>query len=292
MQRLADQFFRYVRSVAVGRVNEIDADLGQPAQRGKPRPDDPAADPRYLRPVIRMAARTQGDLMVLSPIVNRPAALALIEFMTTIPWFLSLLHGGRLNSTSNASRTQRFVSRLSLKIAGHVHRAHCPGLLVVKRGQSRAHSLELRDLRQLYGHQAMLGEEELCDVLARFCDASDAPNQGHAFSIDALIRVRHKPGGLVGVDRRDLRLGVRAIFDGSVNVPMARTSIITSFRRGRGGQNTADSDATERNAAACLVKESAYWKSEPCQHRDIPARRRLAGCRLSQYEFRTGIISS
>jgi len=54
----------------------------------------------------------------------------------------------------------------------------------------------------------MLGEEELCDVLARFCDASDSPNQGHAFSIDSLIRVRYTPSGLVGVDGRDLRLGV------------------------------------------------------------------------------------
>ena len=55
----------------------------------------------------------------------------------------------------------------------------------------------------------MLGEKELCDVLVRCCDAFDAPNQGHAFSIDSLICVRHKPSGLVGVDGRDLRLSVR-----------------------------------------------------------------------------------
>jgi hypothetical protein len=31
-------------------------------------------------------------LMVLSPILNRPAALALIDFMTAMPRFLVLLH--------------------------------------------------------------------------------------------------------------------------------------------------------------------------------------------------------
>src|SRR5580692_5706041 len=95
--------------------------------------------PQIPRPVICMAPYPRR-LMVLSPILNRPAALALIEFMTAIPWCLSLL---RLR-------------------------------------------LEFRDLRQLDGHQAVLRKEELCDVLASFCDASDAPNQGHAVSIDAL----------------------------------------------------------------------------------------------------------
>src|SRR5580658_7913083 len=122
------------------------------------------------RPVIRMAPYPRR-LMVLSPILNRPAALALIEFMTAMPQFLWLLF-----------------------------RAGRP---------ARRMLLELRDFHELYGHQAMLGEEELCDVLACFCDGSDAPNQGHAFSIDSLICVRHKPSGLVGVDGRDFRLGVR-----------------------------------------------------------------------------------
>src|SRR6266446_5441556 len=33
MERLADQLLRDIGAVAVGRVNEIDADLGKPAQR-------------------------------------------------------------------------------------------------------------------------------------------------------------------------------------------------------------------------------------------------------------------
>src|SRR2546425_10458801 len=35
MKRLADQLLRDIGAVAVGRVDEIDADLGEPAQRGK-----------------------------------------------------------------------------------------------------------------------------------------------------------------------------------------------------------------------------------------------------------------
>jgi hypothetical protein len=57
MQRLADQFFRHVRSVAVGGIDEIDADLGQPAQRGqrgptirRGTPDTAARDPHGAVP--------------------------------------------------------------------------------------------------------------------------------------------------------------------------------------------------------------------------------------------------
>jgi hypothetical protein len=115
----------------------------------------------------------------------------------------------RLNSTSNATRTSAlFLASRSRSPV--IYTVLTAGLAACKRTTvARAHSLELRDLRELHG-QAMLGEEELCDVLARFCDASDAPNQGHALSIDALIRALHKPSGLVGVDCRDLRLSVLA----------------------------------------------------------------------------------
>ena len=40
--------------------------------------------------------------------------------------------------------------------------------------------------------------------------------------------------------------------------------MIELIARIAGPQNTADSESEDRNAAACLVKDSGYWKSEPC----------------------------
>src|SRR5947208_16796075 len=57
-------------------------------------------------------------------------------------------------------------------------------------------------------------------------------------------------------------------------------------------QNTADSESEDRNAAACLVKDSGYWKSEPCPASGYASNAAFGRFSANQYELRTGIISS
>src|SRR6266852_154802 len=59
-----------------------------------------------------------------------------------------------------------------------------------------------------------------------------------------------------------------------------------------GAQKTADWESEDRKAAACFVKDSGYWNREPCPASGYASRTAFGRFSASQYELRTGIISS
>src|SRR6266436_2207794 len=57
-------------------------------------------------------------------------------------------------------------------------------------------------------------------------------------------------------------------------------------------QKTADSESEDRNAVTCLQKDSGYWNREPCPASGYASKTAFGRFSASQYELRTGIISS
>src|SRR5215471_18130237 len=73
---------------------------------------------------------------------------------------------------------------------------------------------------------------------------------------------------------------------------LAAFTLINAVHRSLLPQKAADSESEDRNAAACLVNDSGYWKSDPCPASGYTSSVAFGRFSASQYELRTGIISS
>src|SRR6266699_2848021 len=69
-------------------------------------------------------------------------------------------------------------------------------------------------------------------------------------------------------------------------------ALIELIARTARAQKAADSASEDRNAAACLVKDSGYWNREPCPASGYVSKTALARFSLNRWELETGIISS
>src|SRR5258705_1096785 len=80
--------------------------------------------------------------------------------------------------------------------------------------------------------------------------------------------------------------------------PLHRYADLTSLpprplaRKCQSAQNAADSESEDKKLAACLVKDSGYRNREPCPASEYAIRTAFGRFSASQYELRTGIISS
>ncbi len=110
MQRFADQLFGHIGAVGIGRVNEIDGDLGQ-ATQGCQRSGLVCRRPQIPGPVIRIAPKPRR-LMVMVPIENCPdAAAEIVELSGTdllpiaclVGWLYSGLKVERARSNASHS---------------------------------------------------------------------------------------------------------------------------------------------------------------------------------------------